>query len=232
METLNVSYHNLLARKSPSRPERPPPPLRVRTFSFTERNNPLHSPLSSNHNNGLRVSSGQVGVERRVNDEQILSTVYLGVQIHDGGAALTSIIRPHLGSADHVDARLHSAREDRRGGGVASGAEHEGTSWAAGHVEQLVDGEGPCLAVRIRVGPRLLGEEGVTGGANGEGTAGGEAVAHEEHNVDRVVLRGAAVRLEHDVVAVGGGDSSEGVEPLERLRQNARAGVEEVLVGL
>lgn len=58
--------------------------------------------FGSDDNQGGGVSSDHSGEDGGVNDEEVVRPVYLGVKIHNGGAAVTAIIASNLGRSDPV----------------------------------------------------------------------------------------------------------------------------------
>lgn len=179
--------------------------------------------LGSDHDDGLRVAGGQVRVDRRVNDKQVVSAVHLGVEVHDAGAvAASAVVDSHLGASDPVVSADHLGSNDFLGGGTG-GDIGESRVAAAGEIQPPLDKVGHGLAVLLVDEPGLGVEDSVAGSSDTELTDGGGSVGQEGADSDDARGHGTGCALEVTNTAVGALGRSPKMHALSSLSDGTRS---------
>lgn len=177
--------------------------------------------LGGDHDDGLGVTGGQVGVHGGVDDVDVVGAPDFGVGVDDGGAVVGGA---HAGGADKVRAGGHVVLGDE---GLGGRVEREGGVGAVDHLQELVHelGDGALVARAGQVG--LLGDLGRAGGGDAQGAGGGDAVRQVDLHLDGVGRGGVDGALDVVGRTVVGLDCGPDVDTLATLgEQTLGLGVE------
>ncbi|KAH4090944.1 hypothetical protein HBH48_101930 [Parastagonospora nodorum] len=183
--------------------------------------------FSCDHDDSLSVSGRKIGVHGSIDNEQVGSTVDLGVGVDDNtGFALGT----HLGSTDVVATGLEVLDEVSAGDVGDTGGSNERKRGVpfSGHLDKTVHHD--CRSLLVDVGSQVgVGDEvGGAIGSDAETTNRLGAVCDIDLHLDLVLCWTIAGSLEEDLLTLGSVDRSPPVEALTGLRKKTRTLREEV----